>query len=320
MRLKPASWHDYKLPGMYMMTFTLNPGIMNFSTVNGTPKEPQLELTRFGVTARELLRDTIKRLPGVYLWRYVFMPDHLHIVITVTKPLSRSIRTELAIFKKDCSQAYFELLKADEFVSVFRAGIHDRIIFDQEMLENELNYISDNPRRLLVKREMPGLFTRYLHLDIAGVEMAAYGNMFLLRDLQKMAVMVHRASTAEEKGRDRARWLACADNGGVLVSPFISPEEREIRDVALKLGGRIIELRPDGMPERFKPSGREFELCRQGRVLLLAPWPDNREHTVTRTEALTLNFYATNVAALGAEPVALRDYKGYSAAAQAACQ
>lgn len=28
---------------------------------------------------------------------------------------------------------------------------------------------------------------------------------------------------------------------------------------------------PNGLPERFKPSGREFELCSEGRLLIIAP-------------------------------------------------
>lgn len=97
-----------------------------------------------------------------------------------------------------------------------------------------------------------------------------------------------------------------AENGGVLVSPFISPAEKRIRDQALAVGGSLIILRAEGFPERFKPSGYEFELCDSGSLLLLAPWPySSRKNTITRSQALSLNAMAEQIAAISSEPVVL---------------
>ena len=37
----------------------------------------------------------------------------------------------------------------------------------------------------------------------------------------------------------------------------------------------VIKLRDKGFAERFKPQGKDFDLCAEGHLLLLAPWPDD---------------------------------------------
>ena len=83
-----------------------------------------------------------------------------------------------------------------------------------------------------------------------------------------------------------------------MYPPFISRAEKEVRDKAIASGGRIIELGAEGFPERFKPSGKEFELCTARQLLLLAPWPDNSSRfTMTSSTALTLNAMAAEICA-----------------------
>ena len=134
--------------------------------------------------------------------------------------------------------------------------------------------------------------------NIGEMEMAAYGNVFLLRDYQKMPVRIHRRWTDDELESYRRRCFAVAANGGVLVSPFIHKWERAIRNEALEMGARIIHLRIDGFEDRFKPSGHDFDLCTEGRLLVLAPWPDNHNATLYRNAALYLNDLATRIAGL----------------------
>ena len=311
MYYKRAGFHDYKRPGMYMITMTLLPGVASMCRIGGSPSDPSVLLTAFGRLVEAHLREIHSRVSPIYVNKIAIMPDHVHLQLTVTKYLTRPIGKELAVAKSQCSKDYAELMSLAQVSPVFGANFHDRIIFDAEQLTNCNKYIDDNPRRLLVKREHPDLFRRYLHLDIAGIGMAAYGNIFLLRDFQKMAVMIHRASTDAEKAADRERWLDCACNGGVLVSPFFSPEEKAVCAEAIGMGGRIIQLQLDGMPERFKPVGHEFELCQEGRLLILAPWPDGTNSTLTREKALTLNHYASRIASIGTpDPLLLKGGKG----------
>ena len=67
-----------------------------------------------------------------------------------------------------------------------------------------------------------------------------------------------------------------------------------MRDRAVALGGNLIIIRNEGFQEKFKPQGHEFDLCCQGRLLLIAPWPEQLKRTVvSRSEALKMNELAS---------------------------
>lgn len=175
-------------------------------------------------------------------------------------------------------------------------ALHHRIIFNEQELQVCQAYIADNPRRLLIKRAHPDLFRVYNHLQIGDMDMAACGNIFLLRDFNRMAVRIHRRWLDQELEDYRKKCFAVAENGGVLISPWIHQWERAIRDEALDMGVRIISLRADGFRERFKPSGKDFDLCQKGRLLFLAPWPHNHTDKIAREQTMSLNDMATLLA------------------------
>lgn len=299
--------HRYDWPARYMFTLTQHPGLPPFCTLSGSSLAPVRTLTPFGQLIDRKIRQIPEYTPAIQILGYVIMPDHIHLVIHVTDFLDRKVGYKIGGFMGGCTSEWRRITGKPE-VSVFKP-YHDRIIHDGDHLQTVLKYVADNPRRLLIKREYPDLFRVYNHLQIhitnGLLEFAAYGNLFLLRDFQKEPVRIHRRWSPEELEEYREKRLACTANGGVLVSPFIHPWERQIRDEALALGGRIIALRADGFPERFKPSGEEFRLCSEGRLLLLAPWPKLHNVTLTRAMALDLNDLATRVAALTTEYMTL---------------
>ena len=230
------------------------------------------------------------------------MPDHIHLILFVTDRISMSLRNHIARFKASC-----RLPEHSAYIPLFEKGFHDRILSRAGQLQAMRKYVADNPRRFIIKCSNPDLFRRYNRIQIEGRVFDAYGNIFLLRDFDKMAVAVHRADTDEKRAHDRDTWLRCADNGGVLISPFISKAEKDIREAAISLGGRIIHIRNEGFEKRFKPSGRDFDLCASGRLLLIAPWPEKLNRSiVTRKEALEMNALASDLAALGPERLSLR--------------
>lgn len=64
----------------------------------------------------------------------------------------------------------------------------------------------------------------------------------------------------------------------------------------------MILLKDQGFEERFKPKGKDFELCCEGRLLLLAPWPANvgRKSTAGYAEFHQMNDLALSIASLPA--------------------
>lgn len=122
-----------------------------------------------------------------------------------------------------------------------------------------------------MRRRYPEFFSTRRDIELFGSRWSAYGNLFLLRDPMKCAVAVRTRHTPAEREAFREEWLWNAANGGVLVSPFISTEEKAIREEAERLGGRIIHIQHQPFGKRFKPEERRFNLCSLGRMLILAP-------------------------------------------------
>ena len=91
----------------------------------------------------------------------------------------------------------------------------------------------------------------------------------------------------------------------MLCSPCISDGEKAIAYAAVDVGYPLIVLRNEPFPARFKPSGRFFDACAEGRLLMLYPRELRRDGTdrtvtdaarrITRAECLTLNAIASDL-------------------------
>ena len=123
----------------------------------------------------------------------------------------------------------------------------------------------------------------------------AYGNLQLLDNPFREQVVVHRADSEATRRQNRELWLYTAANGGVLVSPFISPAEKAIRAEAESLGARIILVSPEPFCERYKPAVHDFQLCEQGRLLIVSSPTDCCE--LDRAHCLAMNSLASTIAA-----------------------
>ncbi len=290
-----------------MVTITARPGAPSFGRLVDDGKAPEVALSELGFIIEEEIQATRLHHPAVSVLSHVVMPDHFHALIFVRERIDCHFGRVVNGLKGAITKRA-RLAAADPSLTIFKEGFHDRIVAEAGQLETLRKYIADNPRRLAIKRRHPDLFRRYNHLRIGNREFAAYGNIFLLRNCDKQAVIVHRRYSLQERQRLDQQWTQCAENGGALVSPFISPAEKQIRDKALDAGGNLIILRAEGFRERFKPTGAEFELCNSGRLLLLAPWPyETQESALTREQALSLNHMAEEIARICLEPISLAD-------------
>lgn len=150
-----------------------------------------------------------------------------------------------------------------------------------------------NPYRLAIRLRYPDFFHRYNKLIINGEEYSAYGNIQLLHNPFKEQVVVHRSYSSTTFNQYKNIWLHTAANGGVLVSPFISQREKEIRREAELCGGRFILITEHPFGQREKPSGHDFELCSSGRMLMIAP---TAAISFGRAACLRMNSIAKTVA------------------------
>ena len=117
-----------------------------------------------------------------------------------------------------------------------------------------------------------------------------------------------------EYERRRAALFAAARGGAVLISPCISDGERQIAREALAAGYRLVTMHNKGFSKFQKPSGRYFDACAEGRLLMLAPvaWPyQPNEKPMTRADATAMNRLCQWLAGDGA---AMINYHGMTPA------
>ena len=155
-------------------------------------------------------------------------------------------------------------------------------------------YLRDNPRRLWVKRNNHHFFTAINGIKIGETPVTVLGNQFLLDYPIKIQVQCSRSLTESEIEEKCNTLLTQACNSdAVLVSPCISPGEKEIMRRAFDAGFPQIILLENGISSMQKPSGRQFDACAEGRLLLLSPWKHHNDyHAITREQCLKLNALA----------------------------
>ena len=240
--------------------------------------------------------------PEIRVIRFVIMPDHIHMVIHVWQRLKRHLGKELAGFFGACSKHYSQLTDTDGSATLFDP-FHDRILYDGVQIDRAIKYVEDNPRRYILKKRNPHLFKRHLNLRIEDRFYSAYGNIFLLRGISLLPVRVHRKWTEQEFQKYEDSCRVEIEKGAIPISPAIHPAEKKIFKIALEMDSPIIKLRDKGFADRFKPQGKEFELCTEGRLLLLTPWPEDisRKSTAGYTEFHDMNDMALAISKLPAE-------------------
>jgi hypothetical protein len=89
-----------------------------------------------------------------------------------------------------------------------------------------------------------------------------------------------------------------ARKGAVMVSPFISPYEKQVMQVLLQEQHPFILLVDNGFHEYYKPGDVLFDACAAGRLLILSPWPyDDGKRHISRAECVALNTMAEEICA-----------------------
>jgi hypothetical protein len=164
-------------------------------------------------------------------------------------------------------------------------------------LERMFAYLEDTPRRLLLKRQHPEYFTRLGTINVAGIQMQAVGNRFLLDNPVKLQIQCSRRLTLEEIEHQKDIMLYQAhDQGAILVSPCISPGEQQIATAALTERIPLIVLLLKGFSPFFKPQPKYLEACTEGRLLMLSPYPyQNEKIDNMRQRCIQLNNIAVTI-------------------------
>ena len=127
--------------------------------------------------------------PMVDVWQVCLMPDHIHMIVRISRPLPQGKHLGIIIgaFKGGVSRDWWQLgatasvaSAAEHRAPLFEPNYYDHILMRDGQLDNWKRYLRDNPYRYMMRREYPDLFRRFLCITIGGVRFGAFGNMLLL--------------------------------------------------------------------------------------------------------------------------------------------
>jgi len=313
--------HDYTERMMYMVTMVVEGRRPLFGSVVGCSEapadgedSPRIVLSELGQRVYDECMATPVYHPEISVVALQMMPDHLHVVLFVKSKMKQPLGMVLRGIKQKCNHHYRELvlkvpsvalstqqtelapLKKDrrgeerEHGLLFSRGFNDKLLLRDGQLQRWLEYLRDNPRRLLMKRERPDLFRVQHGLVVGNQQFSAIGNRFLLERPVRLQVKCSRRLTDDEITQKQTWWLAQARTGAVLVSPCISKGEKNVMRAAFEEGLPLIVLQENGFTDLAKPGGRRMEACSRGQLLLLAPWAHHNERlTIRRDQCLALN-------------------------------
>lgn len=299
--------HDYASRRMYMLTMVTEGRRPLLARLGGTSTAPDLQLTPLGEAVRDEWWGIPRYYPQIEIIDLCVMPDHLHGILFVREQMEKDLSRVVRGFKTGCNRAFRRLVpyvatqsqhtstaprrdSHPEHGLLFAPGFNDKILWRYEQLERWRQYLADNPRRLLLKREHPDLFRVQRNLVAGGQTFSAIGNRFLLECPLRMQVQCSRRLTESNIEKEMQRYLSAARSGAVLASPAISPGEKAVMRAAFDEKLPIILLQDNGFTDLAKPGGARFDACAEGRLLILAPWEQhNDKRTITRGQCQSLN-------------------------------
>lgn len=320
--------HDNHDRGIYMITMVIEARRPLLGALRDEPVS-HVVLSAFGERVQQCWLDIPRYHPVVEPMKLCIMPDHIHGILFVHERMDIHLGKVIDGFKAGTRKAARELALLPAPVAqvtkptasfpdvlytapvaqsrhtaaarahglLWEAGYNDRLLRGKNQLQRMLSYLDDNPRRLVLKRQHPEFFTRLGTLTVAGLQMEAMGNRFLLDNPVKLQVQCSRHLYQDEINQQQDAILATAHNeGAVIVSPCISPGEQQIATAAMNEHIPLIVLLLNGFPQHFKPQPRYLEACTEGRLLMLAPFPHQNEKLDNmRQRCLQLNALAAQI-------------------------
>lgn len=300
--------HDYASRMIYMVTMTTEGRSPLFGEVVGrsdapddSPDAPHILLTSLGQRVCDEWWGIPRYYPEVEIIALQMMPDHIHGVIFVRKRMQKDLSRIIRGFKTGCNRAYRQLVQPVPSVQsvatqsqhtgqqhtgpedrthglLFARGYNDKLLLRQGQLECWLQYLKDNPRRLLLKREHPDLFRLHRQTEVCGLQFTSMGNHFLLDWPFRQQVEMSRSASEEQIAERLKTVLAAARRGAVTYTAAISNGEKIIARTVREQGFPLVVLLNEGFPEKgspweryYKPGGVYFNACSLGRLLLMEP-------------------------------------------------
>ena len=318
-------WHwqqpgtAWKGVGIYHVTLSVTsrqPLLGTLVIPNNDPMQALVERTALGEAVVDCLWTVPDYHPEVRIISFDLMPNHLHTIWHVTRPMPTGIKSVVRGFWQAVKQIGHEYsmsiapngIRENEHRQdpIFREMPFIRPMSRKGQLNTMIHYTWLNPQRLATMRLMPRAFRVQENIEIAGRMYSGVGNADLLQRAKYMPVHVRRTMVDEAEHGDNKRLrdymngcVLAARQGTVMVSPFISKQEQAVMEVLLKEELSFIYIADNGFRDYYKPPAALFEAVAAKRVLILSPWeydPDKKH--VSRTECVEMNKMAEEIAGI----------------------
>ena len=129
---------DYSTNGAYFVTICAKNHKCILSDIVGDDAHivPQMKLTNYGAVVEKY----IKTIPGIE--KYVIMPNHIHMIITINGTMWASSPTVSSLIKS------FKILVTKEIgKAIFQRSFYDHIIRNESDYNEVWQYIDRNPQK-----------------------------------------------------------------------------------------------------------------------------------------------------------------------------
>ena len=319
------TWHwqergtAWKGVGIYHVTLVVpsrEPLLGELVISEDDPRKAYLKRTEMGDAVVDCIWKVPKLHPEVRVISFDLMPDHIHTIWHVVRPMTIGIKTVVRGFwqgARKCGRAYSMSISPNNIRdnehrqddSIFTEMPFIRPLSRKGQLDSMIRYTWLNPQRLATKRLMPEYFRVQEGIEIAGRMYCGVGNADLLQREKYVPVHVRWTMVDEAEHGDNKRLrdymngcVLAARNGAVMVSPFISKQEQAVMEVLLKEGLPFIYIADNGFRDYYKPQDSLFDAVARKQVLILSPWeydPDKKH--VSRAECMEMNKMAEEICA-----------------------
>ncbi len=293
---EPGTWRGIGIYHVTMVVSSREPLLGSLVIPDNDPTKARMKLSPLGLRINAYVEDIPVRHPEIRIIQKRMMPDHLHVILYVTKPMSLSIKMVVRGLWQGAKKEGRDKFNEVPFI---------RPMSHRGQLQTIIHYLQMNPQRLATKKLRPGYFYVQRGVDISGRNYDLVGNAAILTAERYMPVHVRRIMVeAAEHGDDKElkdymnACVLAARKGTVMVSPFISPAERRIQTKLLEEGLPFICIADNGFGEYYKPADGLFDAVAAGKVLILSPWEYNsKKGHVTREECVAMNKMAEEISA-----------------------
>ena len=190
---------------------------------------------------------------------------------------------------------------------LFSYGYVDVMPLKEGQLERQREYIRNNPRYRLMRQQHPKWLVAqrasvatsltlpalkgYLQRECGAAQFNtgkwemlqqrlltennaivcdSYGNSQLL-SARLLPVICHRID-APLFQQQKARCLAAAASGAILVSARIAKGEQDIINSIMQQGYPVVTVEDNGFPSLYHPSEHRMDLCLANKLLIVTPW------------------------------------------------